>query len=354
MLRLRVRHRLSPRFALDVDVETTAPRLGVFGPSGSGKSSLLRCIAGDLRPREARLAHGEGLWQDTDSATFTPMQRRRVGYMTQDPLLFPHCTVEQNLRYSPAGAAASNHFTEVTDALNLRPLLGRMPRSLSGGEQHRVALGRALLSAPELLLLDEPFTGLDTHNRRTALALLDRVHRRFGVPWVLVSHRGADLALAADEVIVLEEGAVAAQGNPLECLAAHATNPMGLAHDVDNLLRGPTRPVPEDAGLAELDWGGHRLIVPAPPAPGSEAAYGCYANSLVLSLREPAQQSARNHLRAHIGALRPLGTAVIVELEIGHERLRALVLARALRELGLGVGAETWVNLKTTSLDPLS
>lgn len=353
MLELRIAHRVNARFRLDVAIASQAKRLGIFGPSGAGKSSLLQCVAGILRPREARIRCDATVWQDTADGAFTPAHRRHIGYMTQDPLLFPHITVEQNLRYSRAGAAATTRFRDVVEALDLGPLLGRMPRGLSGGEQQRTALGRALLSDPLLLLLDEPFTGLDAHSRRAATALLDRVHRQFHVPCVLVSHRGADLVTASDEVIVLRGGRVVAQGDPLTCLAAHSDNPAGLGHDIDNILRGPTRPVPEDPGLAHLEWGGRKLIVPAPARPEAEAAYGCYANSLVLSLEEPARQSARNHLPARVTALRPLGTTVMVDVVVGDEQLRALVLDQTVREMGLSAGAAVWVNAKATALTPL-
>ena len=354
MLDLSIRHTAGAAFTLDVQVTTSRPRLGVFGASGAGKSLLLGCIAGMVRHIGGHVRYGDAVWEDTGAGIRVPLRRRRVGYMTQDALLFPHRTVEQNLRYSPAAQSAGGRFADVVAALGLEPLLTRMPRNLSGGEQQRVALGRALLSDPALLLLDEPFAGLDAASRRAATALLDRVHTQFGVPWIVVSHDGADLVALADEVLVLDGGRVAAQGAPLECMAVHAANPQALAHGIDNLLRGPTENVANGDGLAELQWGGRRILVPAPGTPGADATYGCFANSLVLSLAEPAQQSARNHVPARVAALHPVGAECVIMLEIGAATLRALVLERTVADMGLHPGAHVWVSLKTTSLSLLT
>lgn len=353
MLRVRVRHRMSASFVLDVDVHTAMPRLGVFGPSGAGKSTLLQCLAGFTRPAVADVRCGDGVWHDTNAGRWQPARARRVGYLTQDALLFPHYTVEQNLRYSRA-AAGGDRFADVVDALGVGPLLTRMPRTLSGGEQQRVALGRALLSDPALLLLDEPFTGLDDATRRSVTALLDTVHTHFHVPWVVISHTGADLVALADEVVVFREGAVVAQGAPLECLAAHAANPQSVAHGIDNVLRGRVTPLAGQPGVVELAWGGHTLVAPAPTHLDAPAAYGCYANSIVLSAQEPTGQSARNHLPAQIAAVHPIGTECVVELRVGEARLSALVLERTATDMRLSPGAPVWANVKSTSLAPLS
>lgn len=354
MLTVQIRHPLGKRFALDLEIASATPRLGVFGASGSGKSSLLACIAGVTRPATGRIQCGDTVWQDSRTGAQIPLARRRVGFMTQDPLLFPHYTVEQNLRYSPTAHSTGGRFDAVVDALGLQPLLTRMPRSLSGGEQSRVALGRALLSDPALLLLDEPFAGLDAASRRTATALLDRVHGQFGVPWVVVSHDGADLVTLADEVVVLEAGRVVAQGEPLACMATHTANPLALAHGIDNLLRGTARPVTGEPELATFTWADHHLTAPAPAAWTTESTYGCFANGIMLSLTEPVRQSARNHLRARVAAVHPIGAEAVVDLAVGAGRLRGLVLERTLADLGLTVGATVWANIKTTGLAPLS
>lgn len=187
-------------FVLDISFECSAQTLGVVGPSGSGKSSLLDCIAG--------VEHGGAVMLDGIDYSKLPLHKRDVGYVTQDTLLFPHLTVRDNLRYSPRAQA----IEETAKALGIDGLLGRMPRHLSGGERKRVALARALASRPHILLLDEPFGGLDEVRRLEALHLLSQVRRQYSIPMILVSHRADDLHGNADWVICLEHGKVAASG----------------------------------------------------------------------------------------------------------------------------------------------
>ncbi|MFO0875087.1 MAG: ATP-binding cassette domain-containing protein [Phycisphaerales bacterium] len=204
-------------FRLDVSFSTSARVVGLFGPSGAGKTTLLEIVAGLLRPDEGRIVIDGVAMLETRRAVCLPAHRRRVGFVFQELRLFPHRSVAGNLRYGMrraddgAGAPRGPGFDEVVDLLELKGLLRRTPRELSGGERQRVALGRALLSAPRILLLDEPLASLDGRLRGQVLGLLQRVRDVVRIPILHVSHDPAELrAIVGDEgeIVTIERGAI--------------------------------------------------------------------------------------------------------------------------------------------------
>jgi molybdate transport system ATP-binding protein len=193
----------------------------LFGPSGSGKTSVLMLIAGLYRPDFGRIRLGERVLVDTEAHVALAAEKRRVGLVFQDHLLFPHLSVEGNLRYGLRRRKRGSRpieFDRVVEVLELAALLRRFPRNLSGGERQRVAVGRALLAGPELLLLDEPLAGLDEALKQRILDYLERIVEQWRIPLIYVSHGVADVQRLAQQVIVLEQGRVAAQGAPAEIL----------------------------------------------------------------------------------------------------------------------------------------
>ncbi len=207
-LHVRVRVPLDA-FDLDVDWRPESDHVAILGPSGSGKSTLLRALAG-LEPKaEGRVSFGDEVWLDSDAGLNMPAWERRVGWVPQDALLFPHLSLRENLAYAGAGQAEVESMAE---SLFLSGLLDRRPRFLSGGERQRVALGRALLSAPRVLLLDEPFSALDRPLRSEIAAMVRTFARDSGTPIVLVSHDEHDAELLADERWVLVAGSLSADG----------------------------------------------------------------------------------------------------------------------------------------------
>jgi molybdate transport system ATP-binding protein len=206
-----IRAPLGP-FTLAVDAAATARVTALFGASGAGKTSLLEIVAGLRRPASGRLLLNGRVLDDTAAGRHLPSRRRRVGYVPQDDTLFPHLSVAANLGYARASSPAA--ISHVADVLELGPLLPRSPAGLSGGERRRVALGRALLASPEILLLDEPLTGLDAPLKERVLAHLRRVREEFAVPTLYVSHDPDEVFALADEVLVLERGTVVLRGAP--------------------------------------------------------------------------------------------------------------------------------------------
>lgn len=189
------------RLELKLSMRSRARALALVGPSGSGKSTFLRLLAGLERRARGRLSFGAERWQD--ETTLVPPHLRRVGWVPQDGALFPHLSVRDNLGYAGARDA---EIAEMAERLSLGALLQRRPRNLSGGERQRVALGRALLAKPQLLLLDEPFAALDSELRERLSADLSSLCRERALPLVVVSHHDADVASLAEEVWVLSGG----------------------------------------------------------------------------------------------------------------------------------------------------
>ena len=208
MISVATRHALG-EFALDVAFESDARVIALFGPSGSGKSTLLNVIAGLIRP-QAGLVRVEGrVLTDTQAATFVPPHRRRIGYVFQDARLFPHLSVRRNLAYGRWFTSASERYAnpeEIVALLGLDTLLDRRPPTLSGGEKQRVAIGRALLASPRLLLMDEPLASLDAARKAETLPYIERLRDELAIPVVYVSHSRDEVDRLADEVVHLEAG----------------------------------------------------------------------------------------------------------------------------------------------------
>ncbi len=205
---VRIRHRFE-RITLDVDVSLEGGLTGLLGPSGSGKTSVLNVIAGLLRPDAAMVTLDDELLADTDRGVWVPSHRRGIGYVFQESRLFPHLTVRQNLgfgRWFGRKRASGIGLADVVDLLGLDPLLARHPSKLSGGEKRRVALGRALLSHPRLLLLDEPLGSVDVERRQEILPYLDRLIAELKMPMIYVTHDHAEIDTRAESIVLMQNG----------------------------------------------------------------------------------------------------------------------------------------------------
>ncbi len=217
-------------FALELDVTLSAHVTAVFGPSGAGKTSLLEAVAGLRHPQSGRIVLFGRVLDDAGAGVRVPPRLRAVGYVTQDDSLFPHLSVAGNLRYGAGRGVARQAPLEedrIVDTLGLATLLHRSPATLSGGEKRRVALGRALLSAPEILLLDEPLSGLDRPLKERVLEHLLKVKAAFPLPILYVTHEAAEVVALADEVVVLYAGHLAARGAPADVFRDGAPSPAG-------------------------------------------------------------------------------------------------------------------------------
>ena len=248
-LEVAIRHRQGD-FALDVAFRSDAGVTALFGRSGAGKTTVVNTIAGLLRPQEARVAIDGHVLADTARGVSVPPHRRRIGYVFQDGRLFPHLSVRHNLLYGCWFTARHERYgqlAQVVELLGIGHLLDRRPGSLSGGEKQRVAIGRALLASPRLLLMDEPLASLDEERKAEILPYVERLRDETGIPIVYVSHSVAEVARLATNLIVLSNGRVAAAGRTAEVMAQLKLSPLADRFDAE----APSAAVAgEPAGLA--------------------------------------------------------------------------------------------------------
>ncbi len=348
----------------DLEVEQSIPAAGVtavFGPSGGGKTTLLRALLGFEPGARGRIALGGETWLDSERGVRTPPHRRPVGCTFQDGRLFPHLDVAGNLHYAdrrsaPASdAAVSITCDDVVDALDLEPLLGRRPHTLSGGERQRVALGRALLSRPRLLLLDEPLSALDRRRKAEILPYLLALHPRFGIPTLYVSHAVDEVALLADRILVLADGRVQAFGGTVEVLEQLDLAPLTERFQAAAVLEAKVSHHDDEYRLTWLDLGGQRLSVPRIEhlEVGESARLLVRSRDVSLATGRPSPTSIRNVLSGVLVALRQDESTPFAEatVDLGSHRLRARITRASAAELGLEVGSPVFALLKSVSLD---
>ena len=360
----------------DLEVEQSMPAAGVtavFGPSGSGKTTLLRALLGFETGTRGRIALGGDVWLDSERGVRTPPYRRPVGCTFQDGRLFPHLDVAGNLLYAdrrsrrgrddsapaakgrPRPGCSSVTFDDVVDALDLGPLLGRRSQTLSGGERQRVALGRALLSRPRLLLLDEPLSALDRRRKAEILPYLLALHPRFGIPTLYVSHAVDEVALLADRILVLADGRVQAFGGTVEVLEQLDLAPLTERFQAAAVLEARVSAHDDEYRLSWLDLDGQRLSVPRIEhlEVGESARLLVRARDVSLATERPSPTSIRNVLSGVLVALRQDESTPFAEatVDLGSHRLRARITRASAAELGLEVGSSVFALLKSVSLD---
>ena len=344
-----------PGFALDVDLEL--PGRGVtalFGHSGSGKTTLLRCIAG-LERASGRLSVGDAVWQD--GATFLPTHRRPIGVVFQEASLFPHLSVRGNLDYGikriPAQyRPASADFQHIIELLGIGALLDRMPDRLSGGERQRVAIARALLTAPRLLLMDEPLAALDLARKNEILPYLERLHDALEIPVLYVSHAPDEVARLADHIVVMEGGRALAQG-PLTDTLARLDLPIRLGEDAGVVLDGTVVERDENWKLARIGFAGGKVWVrDGGHTVGHPVRVRILARDVSIAREQILSTSILNTLPAKVVALadEPHPAQQLVRLQVGDSPILARVTRRSACALELKPGQAVWVQVKSVAL----
>ncbi|SJZ70795.1 molybdenum ABC transporter ATP-binding protein [Consotaella salsifontis] len=345
-----------------LDTAFTLPAHGLtalFGPSGCGKTSVLRCIAGLTRIADGLCRVGGDTWQD--KTTFRPPHMRPIGYVFQEASLFPHLSVRRNLTYgaphksTAAGVKPAVGFEETVDLLGIGHLLDRAPAKLSGGERQRVAIGRALLSDPRLLLMDEPLSALDAETKEEILPFLERLHARLAVPILYVSHAISEVERLADHLVLMNEGKVLAAGR-LGDLQSDPRLPLALSRDASVSLDATVEGHDSTYGLLELSVRGGRFLVPAPAGcSGEMRRLSIKAGDVSLSLQPSSGSTILNILPCRILSHTRRGEhEVVAVLGLGSDGMGAHLLARMTRRswtmLHLGDGQPLFAQVKSVAL----
>lgn len=358
MIEIRAKKQL-PSFLLDVAF--TAPRQGItalFGRSGSGKTSIVRTIAGALKPDVGRIAIGERTFFDSERGIDVAVQQRRIGYVFQESRLFPHLSVRANLLYgySRAHGAKVRSLDDVVDLLDIAPLLDRRIHRLSGGERQRIAIGRALLAQPELLLMDEPLSSLDPARKSELLPYIEGLRDELGLPIIYISHAFNEVVRLADHLVIVDGGRVVQEGPLLDLAADPELSPFLGRFEAGSVIECTVFKHDDDVALSTLTFTGGQLRVPKVDlAVGERFRVRIRARDVALSLSRPMDVSITNRLPGRLVSISvqegPYAEAVV---DVGGATVRALITRESAERLGLEPGLQVWALVKTVAFDSRS
>ncbi len=349
-------------FSVDIAFDTGGGLTALFGPSGAGKTTVVNALAGLETPDQGLIKlNGTTLFDSNAGINMAP-EARRLGYVFQDARLFPHMSVERNLRYGMSrdtGSIGIISWNDVVRILDLSHILDRRPHNLSGGEKQRVAIGRALLTAPKLLLMDEPLSSLDPLRRLEVMPFIEKMRDEFGVPIVYVSHTVAEIIRLADRVVVLDHGRVVAAGPVEEVLSrpdvqaefiATAAEPPDFGTVITAILDAHC----DEDGLSQLSIPGEKILVPQLKGnPGDRVRLRIRARDVALALEAPESLSVLNAFRGRVTDVSKTGPAhVDVQLETkSGTRLWSRITRKSRRDLNISVGTKVWALIKSVALE---
>ncbi len=323
---------------------------GVYGSSGSGKTTFLKTLAGFVEPQEGLIIVNEEIYFSSEKEISVPLEKRRVGMVWQDALLFPHMTVEQNIFYGRSQNCLATFSASVIDIFDIRKLLNRMPHNLSGGEKQRVAIARALLHEPQLLLLDEPLSSLDTLSCHKILSYLRIINQEFKIPMCYVSHSVSELMFLCQEVLVLERGYRFCFDTP-EKVFINEKQLSQMDEDFENILELPVVKLRRDEKIVDLDFGGGVLKITFSRADIPKSLkIGIKAKDILIALDNVRGISARNKIPAVIEKIELAGDVVMLCCQVNNCQLWAEITPGSFRELGLHTSQIVYLIIKSRSI----
>lgn len=345
-----------PAFTLDVSFKTTEGMVtGLFGRSGSGKTSIINIAAGLVKPDEGYVSVGGKVLYDSRNKINLPAPSRNSGYIFQDGRLFPHMTVEANLRYGMKRSAENGHkakFGDVVELLGIGELLKRRPHRLSGGEKQRVAIGRALLSSPDFLLMDEPLSALDSNRKEELIPFIGKMVQTFKLPVLYVTHSIDELFSLCDNVVLMNEGKCTDSGSVEDVVSRPANREILSLSGRVSVLRAYA--VSESEPSIITFENGKLGIPTSKHATGTELRVAVHSDDVTLALTKPTGLSARNIMKGTVTAMdRSDDGAVAVTVDVGLP-VYATITRSAASELGIRAGMEIYVIMKTIALSRLS
>jgi molybdate transport system ATP-binding protein len=345
---------LSPQFALDVTFSAPPGITILFGASGSGKTTVLRAVAGLTRPDTGHIWIGDRALFDAATGVNVPVQQRRVGYVFQQLALFPHMSIADNIQYGLHGVSADERRARVeaiADSFHISAVLERRPGQTSGGERQRAALARALVTEPSLLLLDEPLSALDQPTQSRIIEDLRRWNEAHGIPVLYVTHAHREVFALGERVVVLEKGRVLATGSPHEVLDQPAHESLANLAGFENVFDGTVMDRRTLLGTMQcrLSTDHTELEVPLSTAAiGSTVRIAIRAGDILVANQEPRGLSARNILHGRLVEARREGATMIASVDAG-QRFTVHLTPGAYDALGLAIGAPLWLIIKTYS-----
>lgn len=346
----------SGAFTLEAKFASDAGITALFGRSGAGKTTLVNAIAGLVRPDDGRIAvNGECVF-DSAQGIDVPIERRRVGYVFQDARLFPHLTVRGNLNYGYALAVPNERYVntgQVVELLGLGHLLDRRPAHLSGGEKQRVAIGRALLASPRVLLMDEPLAALDHLRRHEIMRYIECLHAEIKVPIVYVTHSVEEIVRLAEVVVIMGAGRVVTAGKPSEVMGRSELRADTGIFEGGTLIEAKVVGHDLKYDLSVLEFSGGRLTVPGVDAlPGDAIRLRVRARDVSIALQPPQDVSVLNVLKGRVLTVSSgIGSSCDLRVDIGGVKLGARITRYSVERLHLAPGCEVYALIKAISLD---
>ncbi|MBY5804493.1 molybdenum ABC transporter ATP-binding protein [Rhizobium ruizarguesonis] len=341
-------------FSLDAAFTSERGVTALFGRSGSGKTSMIRIIAGLAHPDEGRVVLDGEVLTETETGIFVPKHRRRFGYVFQEARLFPHLSIRANLSYGRWFAARPEHgesFDHIVDLLGIETLLERSPSKLSGGEKQRVAIGRALLSSPRLLLMDEPLAALDEARKAEILPYLQRLRDETDIPIVYVSHSIAEVARLANQVVIMRDGKVEATGPAIDILSRPST--ASDRREAGAVLEGAVESFDARHRLSTVALKSCRLHIPgAALAPGKSVRIRIPSRDVMLATARPEGLSALNILEARIDGMSSTEDGTVeIRLDCGGDIILSRITTLSCERLDLRPGRAVFAVIKTVALE---
>jgi molybdate transport system ATP-binding protein len=353
-LSVRVSKTLTKEFSLEAELEAEAGFTILFGPSGSGKSTLLNCIAGFVKPDAGRIALDSQVLFDSARGVDIPARKRSVGYLFQSLALFPHLTVEQNVKYGLAKMSAAirhQRTVKILEDFRIPHLLARKPNDISGGERQRVALARSLVTDPVVLLLDEPLTALDSATKSEIIDDLRAWNADHGIPILYVTHAVKEAHALGERVVVLDRGRILAQGTPQEVLTTPRHELVANLAGFENIFDANIQSVSELEGTMNCRLDGSEVTLEVPLVVVKHDApirVVIRAGDIIVASSRPVGLSARNTLKGRLVSLRREGVTMIVVVNAG-VNFEVHLTPNACRELSLQPGSDVWLVIKTYS-----
>lgn len=342
-------------FRLAAKFDSAGKVTALFGASGVGKTTLVNAIAGLVRPDRGRIAVDETVLYDSERGVDVPVHRRGVGYVFQEGRLFPHLSVRSNLLYGRRFGQTRDRWgslEEVAGLLGIAHLLDRRPAVLSGGEKQRVAIGRALLASPRLLLMDEPLASLDQARKGEILPYVERLRDDMGLPIVYVTHNVDEVSRLADTLVLMADGRSVAAGGVNDIFARPDLRPYVGDFEVGLVLHATVAGHDDTTGTTFLDHPAGRVSVSRlPGAPGTRARIRVRARDVAIAVGEPGAISIRNRLAATVSRIAPASDGVDVHLDLGGDVLIARITREAVSALGLKEGQPVIALVKATAMD---